>query len=430
MSLASIDIDSLDHDGLIEHLHQCRTNMGEMMIRHHMFTNVSTIPLGLFLMDALEWTGLDIDSLYSLLDGASPVSTGATPEFVSVVEAIRNDPAAVKLLSSGRDASSLLTELRDLGGAVGKAVTRFLLMDGHRSTSGFDLQNQCAIELPGMLIARILSAVENGIEDRSTEALEAAAFIRQRVPEEHRQVFDEELADARNLFRLKDERGIYNDIWATGITRLAILAAGRKLVRDKTLSESEHLIEATWGEIQSLLRGIIEVTDDELAERGAIRMSRTWRDAPPSLGPPPTPPAPVTGLPWEVERMNRASVVMRTAMTSTPATGESTDLTGTVASKGLHEGRARIAVGNYDLSQISPGDVLVTSTHSEAFNAVAGQVGAIVADTGGILSHLSIVSRELGIPCIVACKNATTSLKEGSLIRVDANTGVVTVLND
>ena len=79
--------------------------------------------------------------------------------------------------------------------------------------------------------------------------------------------------------------------------------------------------------------------------------------------------------------------------------------------------------------QTNPGDVLVTSTHSEAFNAVAARVVAIITDTGGILSHLSIVSRELGIPCVVACKNATTAIQEGALVRVDGETGKISVLS-
>ena len=120
---------------------------------------------------------------------------------------------------------------------------------------------------------------------------------------------------------------------------------------------------------------------------------------------------------------------MVSAIFPPPVADDAPDLTGTAASKGTYEGRARIAVGAYRFDQIKPGDVLVTSTHSEAFNGVAGQVGAIVTDTGGILSHLSIVSRELGIPCVVACKNATAVIPEGAMIRVDGGTGEVTILD-
>ena len=400
------------------------------MIRHHMFTFVALIPAGLILMDAHKWTGLEIEGLLELLDGASPVSAGVTQEFVQVVEAIKADSTALQLLNSDRSAAEKLDELRELGGPTGEAMMRFWLMDGHRLATGFDLQHQCALELPDTLIDRISAAVENGIEDRSSVAQTLASFVRDRVPEEHRNRFDEELQDARNLARLKDERGIYNDVWATGIVRLGILAAGRMLVKDGLLSQSDHLLEADWDEIQNLLRGIVVVADKELSERKTTRMSLSWQDAPPFLGPPPSPPTPMSGLPDEVVRMNDASAFLRQAIFPTPAPEDASDLSGTIASRGIHEGRARIVVGDYDFGRIAHGDVLVTSTHSEAFNAVVGRVGAIVADTGGMLSHLSIVSREMGIPCIVSCKNATAGIPEGALVRVDGDSGLVTVLDE
>jgi pyruvate,water dikinase len=404
--------------------------MAEMMVRHHMFTFVALIPAGLVLMDAHRWTGLEIDGLLELLDGASPVSTGVTPEFIQVVETIKADNNAIQLLKSDRPAGNKLDGLRELNGSVGDALTRFWLMDGHRLATGFDLQHQCALELPDTLIDRISTAVENGIEDRSSSAQILASFVRERIPEEHRNTFDEELQDARNLARLKDERGIYNDVWATGIVRLGILAAGKMLVKDGLLSRSDHLLEADWDEIQNLLRGIAVVTDNDLAERKKTRMSLTWQDAPAFLGPPPSPPTPIPGLPDEVIRMNDASSFLRQAMFPPPPSEDASDLSGTVASRGAHEGRARIVIGDYDFGKIAHGDVLVTSTHSEAFNAVAGRVGAIVTDTGGMLSHLSIVAREIGIPCIVSCKNATAGIPEGSLVRVDGDSGIVTVLDE
>ena len=109
-----------------------------------------------------------------------------------------------------------------------------------------------------------------------------------------------------------------------------------------------------------------------------------------------------------------------------PQDGE--DLVGVTANKGQYEGTARVAVGDYPFDRIQTGDVLVTSTHSEAFNAVVQRLGAIVADTGGPLSHLSIVSREIGIPCVVTCKNATMLIKDGDRIRVDGESGRVTIL--
>ena len=111
-----------------------------------------------------------------------------------------------------------------------------------------------------------------------------------------------------------------------------------------------------------------------------------------------------------------------------PMNVDAVELSGMVASRGTYEGTARVAVGDYDFSRIQRGDVLVTSTHSEAYTAVSSRVGAIVTDTGGVLSHLSVISREMSIPSIVACKDATIVIKDGDRILVDAENGVVTVL--
>ena len=198
--------------------------------------------------------------MHKLWDGSASLSSEETEQFEAVVDAIRSDEQSTAIRNSGDDAQSILRQLLDNPGTVGDAVDRFWLMDGHTLATGFDLHSVCAYELPEILVDRIKDAVENGIPDRSIDALEAAEFIRLRVPVEHRETFDAELADARSIARLKDERGIYNDVWATGIMRKAILAAGRQLVEDGLLSDSENLIEADWADMQSLLRGVMSVT--------------------------------------------------------------------------------------------------------------------------------------------------------------------------
>jgi pyruvate,water dikinase len=56
------------------------------------------------------------------------------------------------------------------------------------------------------------------------------------------------------------------------------------------------------------------------------------------------------------------------------------------------------------------------------------KAAAIIADEGGITCHAAIVSRELGIPCIVGTKIATQALKDGDLVEVDADKGIVKIL--
>lgn len=75
--------------------------------------------------------------------------------------------------------------------------------------------------------------------------------------------------------------------------------------------------------------------------------------------------------------------------------------------------------------KFTPGTILVTSMTRPEFMPLVRQAKALVTDEGGLTCHAAIVSRELGIPCIVGTKNATRVLKSGDLVEVDANKGVV-----
>jgi len=188
-------------------------------------------------------------------------------------------------------------------------------------------------------------------------------------------------------------------------------------------------MEADWDEMQAIWLGESIPTADELGNRRTNRMSLTWQDAPSFLGPPRTPPVPIDGLPEDIVKWNAAAQGLSRARNGAPLSKDSPDLVGLTANKGTYEGTARVAIGDYDFGTIGVGDVLVTSTQSEAFNAIARRVGAIVADTGGPLAHLSIIARELGIPCISGCKNATALISDGERIFVDADAGKVTILD-
>ena len=212
VKLALVDVDSLDHDGLIDHLHDCRENFIEMIRRHHMFSGIAESTASLFFLDAKKWTGLELEQLILLLDGASPISTGFTPEFEAVVLTIGGSAEALVILNSDATAEVRVDQLKSITGPVGDAMGRFLLMDGHRLANSFDLQGQCLFELPGTIVDRISDAVENGFKNRSPEVVEDTLYARSLVPEEHKKAFDVLLSDARKIARIKDERGVYGDV--------------------------------------------------------------------------------------------------------------------------------------------------------------------------------------------------------------------------
>lgn len=108
---------------------------------------------------------------------------------------------------------------------------------------------------------------------------------------------------------------------------------------------------------------------------------------------------------------------------------------GNTAYPGLVRGRARIILpkgtGKFSVSaqkNFKKGDILVTSNTQPAMVPLMAKAGAIVTDIGGVTSHSAIVSRELKIPCIIGTKTATQVLKDGDLVEVDANKGIVKII--
>ncbi len=99
---------------------------------------------------------------------------------------------------------------------------------------------------------------------------------------------------------------------------------------------------------------------------------------------------------------------------------------GLAASPGVAVGKAKICLSVEEASKkVQKGDILVTKMTDPDWVPYMKIAGAIVTDEGGMTSHAAIVSRELGIPCIVGTGNATQVMKDGEVYTVDATTGVV-----
>ena len=100
-------------------------------------------------------------------------------------------------------------------------------------------------------------------------------------------------------------------------------------------------------------------------------------------------------------------------------------LKGLAASPGQVKGRARIFLPGTDLSGFSEGDILVTTNTDPTMVQAMIKAAAIVTNIGGIMSHPAILSREMGIPCVVNTKQATKTIKDGATIFVDGSKGEV-----
>ena len=82
-----------------------------------------------------------------------------------------------------------------------------------------------------------------------------------------------------------------------------------------------------------------------------------------------------------------------------------------------------------DPAALEPGDILVAPFTDPSWTPLFMTAGAVVVDVGSPLSHAVIVSRELGLPCVVSATGATRSIPDGATVEVNGDTGIVTVVD-
>jgi pyruvate,water dikinase len=426
--IQAVDPDALSDTELQSYLTRCRDHHSAMLFQHMRFTGSAVVPIGDFLAHVGDWTGLPPAELLGLMRGSAVVSAGGSGEMDQLRKAFANDAAGRELLASDGDPAQVLASLRSLGGETGAAVSGYLDLVGNRLVDGFDIAEPSALELPDALLRAIRIAVSGDTQDVSEVDVKIAE-VRAHVPAARQAEFDELLGEARLMYRLRDERGVFSDIWASGLMRRAALAAGRRVASRGRISTPAHMLDATLDEMCALVAGTGGPSGDELAQRAAYRATYTAKDVPPTLGPPKPPPPDFAALPPAVGRLMRATfIALGHLFGSSQARNEEKVLFGMAASKGIYEGPARRVSGPSEFGRIAKGDVLITESTTEAFNILLPLLGGIVTDNGGLLSHAAIVAREYGIPGVVGTREATEMIADGVLVLVDGDAGEVTVL--
>ena len=443
-SLLADDLAAASDAQLADHVRRAAAFLGDAAFIHHRLNFCAMLPVGDFLISAMEWTGLSAGELLQSMRGMSPVSAGALDELAALRQAILETPDALTLLHSGRTDAEILAALQTRQDRVGIAARAYVDVVGLRILGGYDVADRHAREHPEMILKVIRAAVAGEDVARHAAAAQSLAKIRERVPPAHRPHFDDLLAEARYVYRVRDERGFYGDLIASGLARRAILAAGERLVAQGRAIDAEDLVDASPEEIVALLEGRPGPSADELAERARWRRDTPLTAAPPTLGFAPSPPPPPEWLPPAAGRLQRITVLVMSLMFdvhkphegSANAAGRAQSradapvvnqvpLKGFAVSPGTYEGPARVIRNIGELPTVQHGEVLIAASTGAAFNVVLPLIGALVTERGGVLSHAAIVSREYGLPGIVGCVGAMSTLKTGMRVRVDGDKGEV-----
>lgn len=196
-----------------------------------------------------------------------------------------------------------------------------------------------------------------------------------------------------------------------GHARRVFLALGREFHSRGLLDEPRDVLFLTESEVLGAVEGF-GLTSNPAA------LARTRKAEDTAALSRPAPPERIT--------LTGPAILTGTAPKTTAAQNEDdTARSGTGCCAGVITGRAQV-IRDPRTESLNPGDILVARHTDPGWIAVFSNASAIVVERGSLLSHSAIVARELGIPCVVALKGATTWITTGDTIRVDGTTGEVT----
>jgi rifampicin phosphotransferase len=199
------------------------------------------------------------------------------------------------------------------------------------------------------------------------------------------------------------------------VLRLPLLELGRRLVCQGALADQNDVFLLYLVEIRAGLSG---ASQQALAAKRQAEMD-AWSQIipPPAIGEPPPP----SDDPWE-EAILRKMLGVPVEPSRDPDV-----ISGTGASPGTVHGRATVVHNLSEASKVQSGDILVCEMTMPAWTPLFSTASAVVSDTGGVLSHCAIVSREYRIPCVVGTVVGTSVLKDGMLLTVDGSRGIVRI---
>jgi pyruvate,water dikinase len=131
---------------------------------------------------------------------------------------------------------------------------------------------------------------------------------------------------------------------------------------------------------------------------------------------------------WTADPNRREDIFDANIPAHHPAPSAGDVIKGKPGSAGCVEGIVQRIDSPEEGDQLHAGEILVARTTNVGWTPIFPRAGAVVTDIGGSLSHAAIVARELGIPAVVGCSDATVRLKTGDRVRVDGGRGTIEIL--
>ena len=217
---------------------------------------------------------------------------------------------------------------------------------------------------------------------------------------------------AAPIFLAGRERSKTNAIRLTHELRLAFVELGRRYVERGFFDNVNSYGMLRWDELDAVVQDPASLTEElrrrerDYAELNAVEPPFVFDGAPPPIST------------WARRGGRPVSVA-----------NAGDQLHGMSGCPGVATGRARVVLDSHDPTTLEPGDVLVAPITDPSWTPLFVPAAAVIVDVGAPLSHAIIVSRELGIPCVVSVTDATRRIPDGAVVEVNGDAGTVTVVS-
>jgi pyruvate,water dikinase len=362
---------------------------------------------------------------YEALQGFETEATKSSRGLWKLSRSVRANPE-LKALFETQTPDQIAKELpkSDAGKSLLNDLNEYLKDYGWRSDSVYELTRPAWWEDPSIPLGAVQGFISIGDELGPEPQLRAAIKRREEL-----------LADARGKLAgkpdlLKQFEALYNaaksftpvvedhnhwiDQMGDITMRYPCLEIGKRLVARGLLDSVDDIFMLYSSELHQAMAGADYRNAARQRKADIAKFARIV--PPPAMGVP----APPTGDPVE-------DVLVRFFGAPVEPSADPSVLQGIAAAPGVVTGTAKVVKSLDEASKLQQGDVMVCEMTLPPWTPLFSTVSAVVADTGGILSHCAIVAREYRIPCVVGTGVGTVTIKDGQKVTVDGSKGIVRI---
>ncbi|MCB0989370.1 MAG: PEP-utilizing enzyme [Acidimicrobiales bacterium] len=400
VALADVQTAELQDSELADHIAAITDATRDGMRTHFELVGAGAA-FGEFILAARGW-GLDPDAVRRSVMHGVEVHREAWKRLDDLVRAL------------GTTNLHTIDEISSLEGESAKALAEYLRYHGTWAT-GDDVDALTLAEQPTLLLKAIKA--HRPLPDDHAQTLE---WLRSQAPADERSEFDRLSRRAQRAHAMLEDNSGLLAAWPMGLLGRAMREAARRLTAQGAVPSPGSIWTLTGTETAALLNGSGDPTFDEVVQRESRRESELRMEAPRSLNGQPSPPPEPSVFPGAVAHWVAALGAF------IDAKFDSAEPTG-VGGQPV-QGRAVVAKTAIEaFDKIEPGDILVTTSTTPAFNAILVICGGLVTSEGGPACHAAVVARELGLPAVIGLRDAMDRIQGGQMIEIDPQSASVRI---